>query len=114
MAVNANQKSQHQGVAIKAMARGLNMSRNTVKKYLYLKEPPRRKSLIGVNIALFDTYIRGRIQEEPNIQLMQLYKEIRERGYNGGRTVAYDHLHGYVSKTSHFPLPKFPDIFYVP
>jgi orotate phosphoribosyltransferase-like protein len=43
MAVRANHKKlQSEGAAIKAIARELKMSRNTVKKYLYFKEPPRR------------------------------------------------------------------------
>ncbi|HZH64550.1 MAG TPA: ISL3 family transposase [Flavisolibacter sp.] len=49
-------KLQSEGAAIKAIARELKMSRNTVKKYMYFKEPPRRKSTVQVNIALFDTY----------------------------------------------------------
>ena len=90
------------------------MSRNTVKKYLHLQEPPRRKSILEVNIAVFDTYIRERIKEEPDIQLMKLFKEIKQMGYNGGRTSAFDHLHAYVNRAPRIKLPRLPDVFYVP
>ncbi|HET7898531.1 MAG TPA: ISL3 family transposase, partial [Flavisolibacter sp.] len=105
---------QSSGISIKATAHLLGMSRNTVKKYLHLQEPPRRKFSVQVNIALFDDYIRGRIQQEPAIQLMQLYREIKERGYNGGRTSAFVHLHEYVNRQPRFAPPRLPDIFYLP
>lgn len=97
-----------------ATAGTLHVSRNTVKKYLHLKEPPRRKFSVQVNIALFDAYIRGRIEQQPTIQLMQLYKEIKQRGYNGGRTSAFAHLHAYVNREPRFTPPRLPDIFYLP
>ncbi|HZH64549.1 MAG TPA: transposase [Flavisolibacter sp.] len=45
---------------------------------------------------------------------MQLYKEIKQKGYDGGRTAAYAHLHSYVSRAGHLMPPTLPDIFYVP
>jgi hypothetical protein len=105
---------QSQGVAIMAMARQLNMSRNTVKKYLHLQEPPRRKSFLQVNIASFDTYIRKRIEEEPDIGLNQLYREIKQRGYTGARSTACLHLHEYVNRAPRFSPPRLPDVFYLP
>ena len=107
-------RCQSEGISIKATAHLLNMSRNTVKKYLHLQEPPRRKPSVQVNIACFDAYIRRRIAEEPAIQLMQLYREIKQRGYNGGRTSAFVHLHEYVNKAPRFTPPRLPDIFYLP
>jgi transposase len=107
-------KLQVKGVPILAMARTLGMSRNTVKKYLHLQEPPRRKSFLQVNIAAFDAYIRRRIKQEPDVQLMKLFREIKERGYNGGRISAFVHLHEYINRASGFKPPRLPDIFYVP
>lgn len=43
----------------------------------------------------------GRIGEEPNIQLLQLYREVKQKGYNGGRTSAFVHLHHYINRTPH-------------
>ncbi len=102
------------GISIKATAHLLHMSRNTVKKYLHLQEPPRRKSSLQVNIACFDAYICKRIKEEPDIQLMQLYREIKQRGYNGRRTSAFVHLQEYVNKAPRFTAPMLPDVFYLP
>lgn len=107
-------KYQALGISIKATAGTLHVSRNTVKKYLHLGEPPRRKFFVQVNIALFDAYIRNRIEQQPSIQLMQLYKEIKQRGYNGGRTCAFVHLHEYVNRAPRFAPPRLPDIFYLP
>ena len=107
-------KCHAQGTSIKTTALLLNMSRNTVKKYLHLQEPPRRKFSVQVNIALFDAYIRKRIEQQPTIQLMQLYKEIKQRGYNGGRTSAFIHLHEYVNRAPRFTPPRLPDIFNLP
>lgn len=105
---------QSRSISIKATAQLLHMSRNTVKKYLGLQEPPRHKSSVQVNIACFDAYIRKRIEEQPAIQLMRLYKEIKQMGYNGGRTAAYNHLHGYIARTPRITAPRLPDIFYLP
>jgi hypothetical protein len=90
------------------------MGRSTVKKYLHLKEPPRRKSLLRVNIALFDTYIRTRIQEEPDKQLNQLYREMEQRGYNCARSTACLHFHEYVNRAPRFTPSRLPDVFYLP
>lgn len=108
-------KVQYQkGVPIQVMARELGMSRNTVKKYLHLKEPPCRRTFLQVNIALFDAYIRKRLKEQPTIQLQLLYKEIKQRGYNGCRSTAYEYFHQYVSRIPQRRVPRLPDIFYVP
>jgi hypothetical protein len=106
---------QKKGVPILQMAHQLGMSRNTVKKYLQLQEPPFRTSIFQVNIALFDAYIRGRIREEPIIERMQLYREIKEKGYNGARSTAYEHFHRYIKTAPRLRgVPRLPDLFYVP
>ena len=67
-----------------------------------------------MNIALFDPYTRKKVQEEPTVLLMDIYKEIKQRGYNSGRTAAHGHLHGHLNRTPRFPLPRLPDLFYAP
>jgi hypothetical protein len=105
---------QSKGVAIKAMARLLNMSRNTVKSYLHLQQPPQCRSFIRVNIAPFDRYIRTTIKEQPNIAFIQLYREIKQRGYNGARSTACLHFHKYINRTQSDTPPKLPNIFDLP
>jgi len=86
-----------EGLGLKAIAGKLQMARVTVRKYLTLSEPPLRGGgRLQVNIALFERYVRDRIREEPHVQLLQLFKEIKALGYNGGRSVAYNHLHALV------------------
>jgi transposase len=102
------------GMPLKAIARNLCISRNTVKKYLHLKEPPCRRPYCQVNIALYDSYIRKRLKEVPGIKLRQLFQEIKQRGYNGCRSTACEYFHRYVNKASHPRAPRLPDIFYLP
>jgi hypothetical protein len=68
---------QRQGVAIKAVAKAFHMSRNTIRKYLHFQELPRRRYYLQVNIGDFDTYIRNRLKEKPDIPLVHLFREIK-------------------------------------
>lgn len=105
---------QKKGMPIKSMARELGMSRNTVKKYLHLEEPPFRRSIGKAGLGLFDAYIRRRIKEQPRIKPIQLYEEIKQRGYKGARSTAYEHLHRYVHRPPGSAFTRLPDLFYVP
>lgn len=105
---------QKKGMPIRSMAWQLGMSRNTVKKYLHLREPPFRRSIGQAGLSLFDAYIRRRIREQPHIKLIQLYGEIKQRGYKGAQSTAYEHLHRYVHRPPGSTVPRLPDLFYVP
>lgn len=104
-----------EGLGLKTIARRLQMARVTVRKYLLLYEPPPRGGCaIRVNIALFDQYLRQRINEDPTIERMQLFKEIKARGYNGGRTMVFEHLHKYVYERMEPKQSKPTCIFFFP
>ena len=45
---------------------------------------------------------------------MQLYREIKQMGYNGGRTSAFVHLQEYVNRTPRNKELRLPDVFYLP
>ncbi len=104
-----------EGVGLKATARTLQIAIATVRKYLVLHEPPPRTgSHIQVNIRLFDQYIRERILQEPNIQILRLFKEIKQRGYSGGRTMAYEHLQKYLYGREATQGPKTVYSYFLP
>ncbi|HWJ26469.1 MAG TPA: hypothetical protein VNS32_07990 [Flavisolibacter sp.] len=46
------------------------------------------------------------------MQLMQLFKEIKQRGYSsGGRTSAFDPLHAYANRVPQLKTLSLPGIF---
>jgi len=73
----------------------VNISRPTVRKYIQLDEPPNKSSVRIINLCMFSEYLQHRIQEDPTVEVMQLWKEIREKGYNGSRTAVYEYLKDY-------------------
>lgn len=74
---------QGKGYSIRAMARHLGMHRQTVKGYLDMETLP-RKSQGGINLLeKFFPYIKERMEQEPDILLTTLWKELRDQGYPG-------------------------------
>ncbi len=74
---------QGKGYSIRAMARHLGMHRQTVKGYLDIETLP-RKSQGGINpLEKFFPYIKERMEQEPDMLLTTLWKELREQGYHG-------------------------------
>lgn len=79
-----------QGLPIRAIARQLKVSRNTVRKVLRGKAPraygPRAPR--PTKLAEHERYIRERVQAAGAVRLPAtvLLREIRERGYGGGLT----------------------------
>ena len=81
----------HQGKSIKAIAREIGVSRNTVRKYLrksnklptYKKREPRPTKL-----SAYESYLKNRVEQaKPEwIPAIVLYREIQEQGYNGKLT----------------------------
>ena len=79
-----------QGVGIRAMARQLGCSRNTVKRYLRDAEAVRYgpRAARATKLDRFKPYLRSRVEAaRPRwIPAVVLLREIRERGYEGGLT----------------------------
>lgn len=79
------------GETISGIAKTLDVSRNTVKKYL--REPalpqakPRKKK--GSKLAPFTGYLTSRI-DSGVLSAVVLFREIKERGYDGQYTVVKD------------------------
>lgn len=86
------------GKGVRAIAREVGVSRNTVRRYLrdaeaarYRGRPPRPSLLVG-----FEDYIAARVTAAlPNrLSAVVLLRELRERGYGGGYTILKEHLVG--------------------
>jgi len=101
------------GVGIRKIADALKMSRNTIRKYLHLNTPPAKNSA-KTNISLFADYIQKRIDEDKEIKVVQLWKEIKENGYSGCRSVVYEYLKGYVKPHERIRMPKLKSTSWIP
>lgn len=102
-----------QGMPKRQIARTLNMSRVTVRKYLGLQEAP-RKNEGKTNIYRFLEYIQTSMREDPEIEIMQLWKEVAGKGYNGSRSTFYHHLKEYVKPVERVKLPRLNDVSWLP
>ncbi|MEQ9442959.1 MAG: ISL3 family transposase [Cyclobacteriaceae bacterium] len=81
--------------SIRAMARHLGMSRQTVKKYLDMEALPRRSHRTGNTLEQYFPFIKKRMEEEPNLFLITLWKELKAVGYPGAYTTLSEALQYY-------------------
>ena len=84
-----------EGLSKSAVSRKLGISRRTVHRYLMAgdQEPsygPRSKR--PSKLDPFETYLRGRLEDYPELSRVRLLAEIRDLGYQGGYTVLKDRL----------------------
>lgn len=103
----------NKGVSIRQIAEALKMSRVTVRKYLHLDEPP-VKNGGRTNIAFFYDYLHQRMEQDKNVQVIQLWKEIKARGYSGARSTLYECLKGYIKPHNRIKMPKLTDVSWHP
>lgn len=95
-----------QGVRLRAIARTLRLSRNTVTKYVRAGEFPerrperRRPSMVDE----FSTYLARRWAEGCRSSV-QLWRELRERGYKGGHSGFWDYFRRWRPATDDQPSP---------
>ena len=86
-----------QGKSMRAIARDLNISRNTVKKYIVEQDTyPQYKSRLTTQSKLtpYKQYILQRIESaKPHwIPACVLFQEIKDQGYPGGITLVRDYV----------------------
>ena len=84
-----------EGLSKSAVSRKLGISRRTVHRYLKAgdQEPSYRpRSKRPSKVDPFDTYLRGRLEDYPELSWVRLLAEIRALGYQGGYTVLKDRL----------------------
>ena len=87
------------GQSIRAIARTLGLSRNSVRKYLRADEVPKAKPRPprASKLEPFEGYIRQRLAEGAD-NCVLLLRELRERGYVGGISALKDFVRPYRLK----------------
>ena len=106
-------KMHAEGVIIRAIAKTLSVSRITVRKYIYLCELPKKKGHKSTNLYSFNEYLHTRIQGDAKVETLQLFKEIKQMGYNGGRTILYSYLKPYARQRNMNNPIMFPQVSWV-
>ena len=91
------------GYGYKTIATQLGISRNTVKKYDSLKYPIERTPSYQNNYLLFTSKIDQMLKFDYNI--IEIFKEIKQKGYNGSYTSLCDYLKNNSNKLP-IPAPK--------
>jgi transposase len=95
-----------QGFSISEIARKTGFDRKTVKKYIRLKTLPEPQKRPGRKSKLdpFKPYILEKLKEGP-YTAARLYREIKEMGFDGGKTIVKD----FVQKVR--PEQGIPAVF---
>src|SRR5690606_31494315 len=102
-------KLQTKGHSIRAIARHLNMHRQTVKKYMAMDILPRKAYRNKGMVENYFPYIKQRMEGDPGIYLKTLWNEIKELGYPGAYTTFSDALIYYgIRAGKKVNVPKLP------
>ena len=76
-----------------AIARRLEMSRNTVDRLLGLSQPPRYvRPAVGSQLDPFSERIAAMLAAEPTVPATVIRERLQAQGYRGGITILKDHL----------------------
>ncbi len=98
------------GKGTKPIARTLQISRNTVKKYIHLHEPPQKKGIKTTNLISFSEYLHTRIEQDAEVTNVQLLGEIKTMGYNGGKSILNNYLKKHGKQRKGDMLLKLPAV----
>ncbi|MBE1537034.1 ISL3 family transposase [Actinomadura algeriensis] len=83
------------GVGLLECARWLNLALNTVKRYARVDKPEQMRRAPQYRPTLVDLYreyLLKRRAEDPAVPVLQLLREIRERGYTGSQNLLYRYI----------------------
>ena len=76
-----------------AIARQLEMSRNTVERLLGLSEPPRYvRRPVSSQLDPFTERIAALLADDPTVRATVIRERLQGQGYRGGITILKDHL----------------------
>ena len=91
-----------EGRSIRAIARDLGVSRNSVRKYLRSPQVPRAKEQTprGSKLDPYKEYLRERLAEGLE-NCVVLLRELRGRGYTGGYSILKEYVHPF--RRPHLP-----------
>ena len=83
-----------EGRSIRAIARDLGVSRNSVRKYLRSPQVPKAKEQAprGSKLDPYKEYLRERLAEGLE-NCVVLLRELRRRGYTGGYSILKEYVH---------------------
>ena len=82
-----------EGLSKAAIARRLEMSRNTVDRLLRLGEPPRyERRRAGSQLDQYAAAIAAMLDEDATVRATVIRERLRRLGYRGGITILKDHL----------------------
>jgi transposase len=85
-----------QGLSIKAIARRLDISRNTVRLALRRKEPPSyHRPEMPSKLDPYKDYLLARLAEFPELSAVVLFEEVQALGYAGGISILKDFTRPY-------------------
>jgi hypothetical protein len=93
---NEVKELQYKGFKINTIAKKLHISRQTVRKYINEETLSPRKSKARNGYYKFDKYVEEEYAKGKT--LTGIYKEIRNKGFNGSTTPFYDHYR-YLSQS---------------
>lgn len=101
-----------QGKSIREISKALQLSRNTVRRYLREQGKPsykRRRSQKPSKLSPFYDYLHQRMQEASPQWLpgTVLYRELKERGYTGSIRLLCAYLQQYKPKLEPEPVVRF-------
>ena len=100
-----------QGLSDRAIARKLNIHRNTVKKYLVEGQAPayqksqRRESILTAYHQVIDDFL-----EEDDYRATWIYERIRQLGYRGGYGIVKNHIRKVKQKNQRQAYIRFETI----
>ena len=91
-----------EGRSIRAIARDLGVSRNSVRKYLRSPQVPKAKEQAprGSKLDPYKEYLRERLAEGLE-NCVVLLRELRGRGYTGGYSILKEYVHPF--RRPHLP-----------
>ena len=91
-----------EGRSIRAIARDLGVSRNSVRKYLRSPQVPQAKEQTprGSKLDPYKEYLRERLAESLE-NCVVLLRELRGRGYTGGYSILKEYVHPF--RRPHLP-----------
>jgi transposase len=97
-----------QGLSIRAIARTLALSRNSVRKYLRSEEVPKAqpRPRRETKLAPYENYLRQRLADGVD-NCVLLLRELRERGYDGGITAVKEFVSPFRTRATPTATMRF-------
>ncbi|MFA7628843.1 MAG: IS21 family transposase [Candidatus Dojkabacteria bacterium] len=93
MQIRGLSNAEIEGLSISEIARQTGHDRKTVRKYLLSEEAPKYGSTPRISkLAPYKDYINFRLKEVPEITAQRILREIKEKGYQGSRSILGEYI----------------------